>query len=364
MFKNRIKYIEYLTIFFIGLIISTVIILKFDLILASVGKFFSILKPFYIGFAIAYILNRPIGFFERKTKIKRGYLILSTYLVLLGLITVFISYFMPSVIDSSVRLITALSKGVENIPNYIANMESISNSPLKTTLESNLSKITEMLGFLTNFLVDNVAKAMISITSTLMNLIFGIIISIYMSLDKVKIKDLFKNITMVLFSEKRAKGIMDFMNEVNVIFSHFITGLIVEAMTVGTLAFIGMTILKVKYAPILAMIICFTNVIPYIGPFIGAVPAVVATFLYNPKLALIVMIYILILQQIDGNLIGPKIMGNYIGLEPIWIILSITIGGGFLGMLGILLAIPIGAIVKIVLTRLLNRYERKKAVAD
>lgn len=364
MFKNRIKYIEYLTIFFIGLIISTVIILKIDLITGSIGKFFSILKPFYIGFAIAYILNRPINFLEGKTKIKRGYLILSSYIVVLGLITIFVSYFMPSVIDSSVKLITALSKGIENIPNYIANMESVSNSPIKSTLESNLSKITELLGYVTNFLVDNVAKAMISITSTLMNLIFGIIISIYMLIDKLKIRNLFKNIIKILFSEKRANGIIDFMSEVNVIFSHFITGLIVEAMTVGTLAFIGMTILNVRYAPILAMIICFTNVIPYIGPFIGAVPAVVATFLYDPKLALIVMIYILILQQFDGNFLGPKIMGNYIGLDPIWIILSITIGGGFLGMLGILLAIPIGAIAKIVLTRLLNRYERKKAVAD
>ncbi len=129
----------------------------------------------------------------------------------------------------------------------------------------------------------------------------------------------------------------------------------------GCLAFIGLSILNVRYALVLAVIICFTNVIPYIGPFIGAVPAVVATLTYDPAKAFWVLIFILVLQQFDGNLIGPRVMGNYIGLAPIWIILSITIGGGFAGILGIILAIPTGAILKIVFTELVEKQESKRA---
>lgn len=352
MFKDKRSFIEYMIIFCIGIFLSAIAVMKFDGILGSLGKLLTILKPFYIGFAIAYILNRPITFFEKKLKIRRGLSILTVYILVISIISTFIVILLPSIIESSITLVNELSKNATQLPQSIAF---ISSEPLKSLIENNLSRLTELLATITNFLINNVTKIFMSITSTLLNIIFAIVISVYMLLDKEKIKKLFSNIIDILISEKRSSKIHEFLTEVNLIFSHFITGLLIEAMIVGTLAFIGMSILGVKYAPILGLIICFTNVIPYIGPFIGAIPAVVATLMYNPMLALWVMIYIIILQQIDGNFIGPKVMGNYIGLDPIWIILSITIGGGFLGVLGILLAIPTGAIVKIILTGLLNK---------
>ncbi|MGB3366570.1 MAG: AI-2E family transporter [Acidaminobacteraceae bacterium] len=352
MFKDKRTFIEYMIIFCIGIFLSAIAIMKFDDILSSIGKLLGILKPFYIGFAIAYILNRPISFFERKLKIKRSLSILMVYIGVIGIITTFVIILLPSIIESSIRLVNELSKNANRIPETLSF---ISSEPLKALVENNLSRLTDLLGSVTNFLINNVTKIFMSVTSTLLNIIFAIVISVYMLLDKEKIKKLFSNIIDILIKEERSSKIHDFLTEVNLIFSHFITGLLIEATIIGTLAFIGMTILGVKYAPILGLIICFTNVIPYVGPFIGAIPAVVATLMYNPMLAFWVMIYILILQQLDGNYIGPKVMGNYIGLEPIWIILSITIGGGFLGILGILLAIPTGAIVKIILTGLLKK---------
>lgn len=352
MFKDKRTFIEYMIIFFIGVFISVIAVMKFDDILGTIGKLLSMLKPFYIGFAIAYILNRPISFFEKKLKLKRGFSILIVYIGVFSIITTFVVLLLPSIVESSITLVNELSRSATQIP---SNLDFISYEPLKTLIENNLSRLTEILGLVTNFLINNVTKIFMSVTATLLNIIFAIVISIYMLLDKEKIKKLFSNIIDILISKKNSTILHEFLTEVNLIFSHFITGLIIEATIVGSLAFIGMTILGVKYAPILGLIICFTNVIPYVGPFIGAIPAVVATLMYNPMLALWVMIYILILQQIDGNYIGPKVMGNYIGLEPIWIILSITIGGGFLGILGILLAIPTGAIVKIILTGLLNK---------
>jgi predicted PurR-regulated permease PerM len=111
----------------------------------------------------------------------------------------------------------------------------------------------------------------------------------------------------------------------------------------------------VRYAPILGLIICLTNMIPYFGAFIGAVPAVLATLMYDPIKAIWVAVFIIVLQQVDGNVIGPRVMGNYIGLEPIWIIFAIAFGGGFGGLLGMILAIPLGAVVKIIITRLVTK---------
>lgn len=359
MFNDRKKFIEYLLLFFSGLILSALIIIKFDHLAWYVEKFFGVLRPFYIGFAIAYILDRPVGFFEKKFKSKRGLSVLVVYLGLIGILITFGVLILPSVIDSSVKLVNELSRGVADLPN---TFNFIDNPELQSALKSNLNRLTELMGSFTNFLVENVTKLFMSVTSTLLNVIFGIIISIYMLIDKEKIRTLFSNIVKILFNKENSKRIHHFLEDVNTIFGHFITGLIIEALIVGVLAFIGMTILKVRYAPVLAVIICFTNVIPYIGPFIGAVPAVAATMMYDPTLAIWVLVFIAILQQIDGNFIGPKVMGNYIGLDPIWIILSITIGGGFLGMLGIMLAIPTGAIIKIILTHLLDKKVAKKAL--
>ncbi len=356
MFRDKRTYIEYILIFFIGIIISAIIIMKFDGIVETLMSLLNVLRPFYIGFAIAYILNRPVSHIEKRLKIKRGLSILISYIGLIGIISAFITIFLPSIIESSVRLVNELSKNTSQIP---SDLDFISYEPLRILVENNLSRVAEAIGSITNFLINNVPKVFMSITSALLNIIFAVVISIYMLLDKDKIKRLFSYLIEILFSKKRSHQIHEFLTEVNLIFSHFITGLIIEAIIVGSLAFIGMSILGVKFAPILGLIICFTNVIPYIGPFIGAIPAVVATLMYDPLLALWVLIFIIILQQVDGNFIGPKVMGNYIGLDPIWIILSITIGGGFLGVLGILLAIPTGAIVKIILTGLIDKRASK-----
>lgn len=356
LFRDNKKYIEYLTIFFIGVIITYLIISHLPNMQGMIGHLFAILTPFYIGFGIAYILNRPITFIQNRFHLKRGWVIAGTYIGLLAFIATFISLMLPQIISSSVRLVTDITSWVST---QSLDLTQYNLGPVENILQDNINKIAEFLSTFSNILIENLTKFLLAVSSALMTTIFGIIISIYMLADKTTMIQLGKKVINAFFKKERSGRILEFAGNVNNIFSHFMSGLIVEALIVGCLAFIGMSILGVRYALILAIIICFTNVIPYIGPFIGAVPAVVATLTYDPLKALWVLLFILVLQQFDGNFIGPRVMGNYIGLAPIWIILSITIGGGFAGILGVILAIPTGAILKIVFSELLEKQEAK-----
>ncbi len=356
MFKLEKLFIGKLIAVCIALFITAYAITQIALVNALIVKLFSVLKPFVIGFAIAYILNKPIQFVHRRLKLKYGISILLIYLVLIVLIAVFSAFVMPTVIESGVNLVVEISKSVGVLGNMVKDIDI---APLRKFLEGNINKIAEALTNISNFIVSNITALFSTIASTFMNVFFGIIISIYMLIDKQKMIALFKRTAITLFGEQRGAALIDYFSEANVIFSSFISGLIVESLIVGLIAFLFFKLTAVKYAVILALVITFTNVIPYVGPFIGAVPAITATLLYDPVKALWVAVFIVILQQFDANFIGPRVMGNYIGLDPIWIILSITIGGGFFGVPGILLAIPTGAIIKIILSRKIEDYHAK-----
>ncbi len=353
MFKLEKSFISKLVAVCLAIFITAYAILQINTVNYLVLKMLDVLKPFVIGFAIAYILNKPIMFVHNRLKLKYGFSILSIYLVLLILLATFSAFVMPTIIDSGVSLALEISKGVGVLGNMVKNIDI---KPVRTFLESNINKIAEGLTNISNFIVVNITSMFSAIAATFMNVFFGIIISIYMLIDKQKLVKLFKRTIIILFGQKRGDGLIKYFSEANLIFSSFISGLIIESLIVGIIAFIFFSLFNVKYAMILALVITFTNVIPYVGPFIGAIPAVTATLLYDPVKALWVAVFVAILQQVDANFIGPRVMGNYIGLDPIWIILSITIGGGFFGVPGILLAIPTGALIKIILSRKIEDY--------
>ncbi len=361
MIKSKKTFIKVLTTICVAVFITAYAILQIDKINGLVSKFFLVLTPFIIGFAIAYILNMPISFIHKRFKLKYGLSILSMYLLLIIFISIFSAFVLPTVIESSYNLAVEISKGVGTL---VRMVDKIDIAPIRAVLEGNINKIAEMLTNISNFIVINITSIFGTVAATFMNVFFGVIISIYMLIDKQKIIKLFKRIAVSLLGDQKGSDLIVHFREANVIFSNFISGLIVESVIVGIIAFIFFMLLGVKYAAVLALIITFTNVIPYVGPFIGAIPAITATLLYAPIKALWVAVFIAVLQQVDANFIGPRIMGNYIGLDPIWIILSITVGGGFFGVPGILLAIPTGAIIKITLSRMLQRREKSLKNSD
>jgi predicted PurR-regulated permease PerM len=290
-------------------------------------------------------------------KIKRGIAIAMIYVILLMILGGFSWLVIPLVIDNATQIISDAPRLITKANSQISESGILSDPSIQEGLASIRGKIVEWA----NLLLLNLAQILGGITSAVFNMVIGFVVSIYTLIDKNRLQAMSGRVLRALFKESRADAIFDWLKKIHNIFSKFLTGLIVEAIFVGILAFIGLTILGIKYAPIFGLVIGLTNVIPYVGPFIGAIPAVGITLLYSPLSALKVAVLIIVVQQIDANLIGPRIMGNYIGLRPIWIILAISVGGTFGGMTGMILSIPVAAIMKLLFEHYIEKKEKEQA---
>lgn len=329
-----------------GMIVATVyIIQKLPALEGVIATFFKVLTPFYVGFAIAYILNPILTLLQQRMKMKRGVAIASTYLVLLLFLGFFGWWIVPQALANTLSIVEEVTATLGTLPLDPAYLE---NTPLGRYLDVDWNTYAQKAAGFANLVITNLSSFLFTLTSAFFNIFIGLIISIYMAISKEEVISALTWSTQKMFPPKTAGRIRRFAHEANTIFSRFLVGLIIESLIVGLLAFIGLTLMGVKYALTLALIICLTNVIPYFGPFIGAVPAVVSTALYNPTLALWVILFIVALQQLDANFIGPRIMGSSVGISPLWIMFFILVFGTFLGPVGMVLAIPLGAITLIV----------------
>ncbi len=325
---------------------------------AGVKRFIGIISPVFIGFGIAYLLNQPVKYLTDKFKMKQNMSVGIVILLLIIFIVFSSSFVLPILAQNIMALIKTLPSSVDSMTKVFEEMN-IGGSVFKKFIEENANKITETIAAISNFILSNMSNMLAYSGKVFMNTFIGIVLAIYMLLDKQNIVMGAKKITAILFGKARENKISMLAGKANYVFAHFIMGLILEAVFVGVIAFIGFYFMKIPYALMLSIVIFFTNMIPYIGPFIGLAPAVMVALMHKPITAIYVIIFITILQQIDANIIGPKIMGNFIGLKPMWIIISILIGGNLFGFLGMLLAIPTAAFIKIVLDEILDDYNKE-----
>ena len=194
--------------------------------------------------------------------------------------------------------------------------------------------------------------------------IMAIFIAFYMLLDKERFSLKAKKGIYTFFPKEKADVILRSAIRTHHIFQNFIVGKAVDSLIIGILAFIGLNLMKAPYPLILSLIIGVTNMIPYFGPFIGAIPAILITLLIDPPLAIAVGIFVLILQQFDGNYLGPKILGNSVDLNPLWIILAVLIGGAFMGPVGMFVGVPVFATIKTFASEYVNRKYIEKYPTD
>ena len=188
----------------------------------------------------------------------------------------------------------------------------------------------------------------------------AIFIAFYMLFDKERFGRKMHTGVYAFASEEKAERVFLNANRIHHIFQDFIVGKAIDSLIIGILAFIGLTFIQAPFPLILALIIGVTNMIPYFGPFIGAIPAIFITLLINPPLAIAVGIFILILQQFDGNILGPKILGDSLDLSPLWIILAVVVGGATMGPVGMFIGVPIFATIKTFGGEyILRKYEEK-----
>ncbi|MGL5439759.1 MAG: AI-2E family transporter, partial [Filifactoraceae bacterium] len=213
-----------------------------------------------------------------------------------------------------------------------------------------------------NKTLQGLVGTVVSFTSGIAKLLLGIIISVYMLYDKEKFIKSIKKFVIGICGPLKSVKIFSFGSEVNEIFYNFFVGKAIDSLIIGILCFIGLSIIKAPYTIFMSLIVGFFNMIPYFGPFIGAVPAIIFTLLTDPVKAIWVTLFIFILQQFDGIILGPKILGNKVGIAPFYIILAIILGGGYFGMLGMLFAVPIFKIIDINLNRSLEKRIKSRGV--
>lgn len=249
------------------------------------------------------------------------------------------------------------------ISDYVDN-----DSEVSGYLEIGLTKGTEFFEhwarteFLpqTKNIVAGLTTGVIGVVRILFNVVIGIIISIYVLMSKEIFIGQSKKVVYALFSGEKANAVIHTVHKSNEIFGGFISGKILDSLIIGILCFICLYFMKMPYSVLVSVIVGVTNVIPFFGPYLGAVPSTILIMLANPVQGLYFVIFILVLQQVDGNIIGPKILGDSTGLSSFWVVFAILVGGGIFGIPGMIIGVPLFAVIFYILRRALNYTMRKK----
>lgn len=317
MNNSRIPYLKLIPVIIISFIIFK-IINRIDLFFFSDIDLISILSPFIWAFAIAYLLNPTIMFLEEHFKLNRLLSISLIYIIVLGLITIIITIISPKIAKSIGQLI-------KEMPDYfhateiwlnqkIKNLELFDRYGVTNYLEDYLNNIILQMSSYINSFLSSTVHHIINLTSTFFKIILGLIISIYILKDKEKFIIGIKRSLYAVLDRNRAENIIEFGREFDELFLKYILGKFFDSCIIGVLCYIGLSIIKGPYSLLFSIIVGVTNMIPYFGPFIGMIPAVAITLFYDPIKALWILIFILLLQQFDGLYLGPKILGNSVGL--------------------------------------------------
>lgn len=322
-------------------------------------KLTTILSPFIFGGVFAYLLFRPTMWVEKilfaipgmkkiPARFVRLLAITLTCCVFILLLLGLIAIVLPELVNSLMTLVNAfpdlLSSLESNIWRWLDSLNESQQEYLQSFLNSASEYLQQMAAYLASLIPElfNYSRAF---TKTLLNVFVSLIITVYLLLDKEAFLPRLKRNILAVFGPERSARINKVGALTNHIFSSFIAGKILDSIIIGVLCFACLSLLKMPYHLLISVIIGVTNVIPFFGPFIGAVPSIFLILMVDPMEALILAIFILILQQVDGNIIGPKILGDSTGLPSIWIVFAILVGGGLFGFVGMLVGVPTFAVI-------------------
>lgn len=315
------------------------------------NKLEQIIAPFLIALTVAYLIN-PIIIRMEKKKISRTLGILSVYLLFSLFIIAIVIFIIPEVANNTKDLMNTLPEIMSRYQGMVDKLMSLiqaSNWPddVKNTITGELQNGIKAIQ---SFLMAGMKKSVITLAESLtgaLDLILAMIIAYYF----VKDVEFFKKSVLLLTPKRWRNGIVSTGQDINLILSNFIQGQLLTALIVGTMEVIGLMIVKVKYPVVLGLIGGIANVIPYFGPFIGAIPAVAIALIDSPAKAMWTALIFIIVQQIDNAFISPKIIEGRLGLHPVTTILAVLVGGEFFGIMGMLVAVPITAIIKVIMKR-------------
>ena len=344
---------------------------NYESVMGVLNTFLGVISPFLIGIFIAYLLYMPSRKFEelyRKIKIKliakkaRILSVITVYIIIIAAIVILFSVILPIVFES-------IADFFSNIPNYVEQVVNTYNDlPQDSILKSqvvqdeihNLQSI-DIKQYLDVEAIFGYIVNAISAIFSIVDIFIAIIVSVYILVDRRKILDFIKKLAGAIFKERTYKNLDKYFNNSNEIFFKFIASQFVDAIVVGILVSIAMTIMGVKYAPLLGFFIGLFNMIPYVGAIIATVIAAIITLITGGLSQTIwMLIVVIILQQIDANIINPRIVGKSLKISPLLVLFAVTFGGAYFGILGMFLAVPVIAVIKILIDDYIRYKEVKK----
>ncbi len=336
-------------------------VIYFEKIFYYLENLIGIIQPFIIGFILAFIFNIPMKLFEKKLPIqneKRKKIISAILAVLLILLVLFIVIMVvvPQVIEN-IRML------IDNLPNIFSQTEKwltylFEEVHLSADLLEKLNTLQDrmtqaLLSSLTTWAV-GIASGVSQITTSIVNVFMGFVMAIYMLFSKDKLIRQIKKIGEAVLNEKHYQYISEVLSLTGSTFESFLAGQLTESVIIGVLCYIGCIILDIPYASIAAIVIGFTNIIPYFGPIIGAVISSVLIVFVSPIKALIFLVFSTLLQQFESNLIYPHVVGNSVGLSALWVLFAVSAGGGLFGIPGMIFGLPTFSVIYELLRRWTN----------
>ena len=370
-----------LTVIFISILLVVIFtnLPGFFALLDTIG---AILSPLVSGIVIAFLLNpifnfvelrlRPIllkrGLKEKKARtLSRAVSLVFSFLFGGFIVYAFFAMLVPQLYESVMSI-------VESAPTYYQSLETWAtnilegNPEIRTYVEKALETIqTYVQNWVKTSFLSDVQKLLATLTTSVMavvksitNFIIGLVASIYILWSKDTFQAQAKKMVVAAFKPAAADHLLDLGSSINRIFSGFIIGKIIDSAIIGVLCYIAMSLMKMPYTALIATIVGVTNVIPVFGPFIGAVPSALIILLVDPLQAFYFIIFIIVLQQIDGNVIGPKILGNTVGISGFWVLISITVAASIFGFAGMLLGVPVFAVIYLIISDIVNSALRRK----
>lgn len=335
---------------FLPIILITLLIAMMLFKSDAISWFFDVINPIIVAFVIAYLLDSIVKFFMNKFKLKRGYSILLAYICVLLLIALLFALLVPSLIENFNAVVSFLIDGNINIESMIEGLKGDSDNKIINELVDFIQnssgnvqeEINKAVGYIASYVVGFVKSFGMGIFSTMTSFI----ISIYMLIEKDDIIARIKRFVFAYFEKRKANRFSYIVSMANTTFKSYLNGKILDAFIVGLITITLFTIFKVPYAPLMGSLIGLFNIIPYFGPIIGSVPVVIVSFFVEPSKALTALIIIIIVQQIDGNYIDPKIVSSNVGVSPFWVLAAVTVGGSVAGPVGMITGVPTLVLIK------------------
>ncbi len=354
---------------------------RFDGFSSGVGDILRSLQGVIIGLVLAYLLNPVMKFFERlfrkrlytkrertkkQNRIIRGLAVAVTMVVFLAVVAVLVILIVPQLVESIQDLISTLSEKLETLTDWINRLTR--NTQLAGQMEDLAGQLFDWLeDWMMSSLQSNGADIVSTLSSgvysalkLIFNIFVGLIVTVYVLMTKERFVGQAKKLIYAVFRPRIGNIIMEVCRKANDVFGGFLIGKIIDSLIIGCICFVCMYIMRLPYTVLVSVIIGVTNIIPVFGPFIGAIPSAILIFLVNPIQALYFIILVVVLQQVDGNIIGPKILGNTTGLSPFWVMFAILLFGGSFGVAGMILGVPVFALIYYIIKRVAEHFLGKR----